>query len=213
MPPALLVVQLLATVVVPVSLGMSVRHRWPAFAERHQPSLQRTGFALLAALLAMIIVADTPSFVAGLPGAVPLSAAFVAGSFVVGGGVGHALDADLRERIALAIEFATRNVAVATTLAVTLGRIEFATFATTYFLTELPVMVTAAVVFRAMSARKGERPCDEDGGPGRLARDGDHQPRPAPKRPSELRPSRPLEVLHASASHVTTKGPPRQPPS
>ena len=157
-PQALLLVQLLATIVLPVSLGMVVRHRWPAFAELRQPSLQRMGFALLGALLATIIVADTRGFVAGLSAAVPLSAAFVAGSFVVGGGVGHVLGGDLRERIALAIEFATRNVAIATMLAVTLGRIEFATFATTYFLTELPVMLTAAAVFRAMVARNGARP-------------------------------------------------------
>ncbi len=47
-------------------------------------------------------------------------------------------------------EFATRNIAVATAIAVTLlGRVDFALFATAYFLTEVPLMLGAVAVFRA----------------------------------------------------------------
>ena len=52
-------------------------------------------------------------------------------------------------RFTLATEFATRNMAVATAIALTLaGRVEFAVFATTYFLTEIPLMLCAIVVYR-----------------------------------------------------------------
>ena len=55
------------------------------------------------------------------------------------------------DRFTLATEFATRNVAVATAIAVTLlGRAEFALFATTYFLTELPLTLLAVAGFRRL---------------------------------------------------------------
>lgn len=158
-PLSLLLGQLLSTVVLPVSLGMVVRHRWPQFAADHQASLQRTAFGLLALLVAMIVLADTRAFVANLPSAVPLSGTFVVCSVLVGGGVAHLLGGDIRDRIAVAIEFATRNVAVATTLAVLLGRLELAAFTTTYFLTELPIMTAAVIVFRAMAARGAPSTC------------------------------------------------------
>jgi BASS family bile acid:Na+ symporter len=154
-PSAVLLAQLLAAVAVPVTLGAIGRQRWPRFADDHRVrvTMQRTGFALLALLLASIILADTRGFVAALGGAVPLAAAFIAGSVVVGAAVGRLVGADVGERIALTMEFATRNVAVATTLAIVVGRIELAAFATTYFLTELPLMLIVVAVLRVMAAK------------------------------------------------------------
>ena len=146
--------QLLATVALPVSLGMIARARWPDLTDQYRPTLQRLGFALLALLLVLIVLADVRGFLRALPFAVPLAAAFVASSFVVGGGIAHALGGDARDRATLAIEFATRNVAVATMIAVTiLGRVDFATFASAYFLTELPLMTAAVVALRPALAR------------------------------------------------------------
>jgi ACR3 family arsenite efflux pump ArsB len=73
--------------------------------------------------------------------------------------VAWALGAHWPDGVALAIEFATRNVAVATMAAVTvMGRIEFAIFGTAYFLTEVPLMVATAVVLRAVARRRaGQR--------------------------------------------------------
>ncbi len=56
-------------------------------------------------------------------------------------------------RFTVAAEFATRNVAVATTVAVTLlHRTDFAVFAVTYFITEVPLMRIAIGVFCSKSA-------------------------------------------------------------
>jgi ACR3 family arsenite efflux pump ArsB len=88
-------------------------------------------------------------FVDGLAGTVPLAATFVATSFLAGWFVGGVTGASRPDRFTLATEFATRNIAVAPAIAVTLaGRIEFALFATTYFLTEAPLMLCAIVLFR-----------------------------------------------------------------
>ncbi len=79
----------------------------------------------------------------------PLATMFVAASFVTGWLVGRATGTSPQDRFTLATEFATRNVAVAAAIAVTLaGRVEFAVFATTYFLTEIPLMLGAIAVFR-----------------------------------------------------------------
>ena len=60
------------------------------------------------------------------------------------------IGAEARDRFTLATEFATRNVAVAIAIAVTLlHRAEFATFATTYLLTETPLLLLAVYGFRA----------------------------------------------------------------
>jgi predicted Na+-dependent transporter len=60
---------------------------------------------------------------------------------------------DSRDRFTLAAEFGTRNIGVAMAIVVTLlGRIDFARFATTYALTEVPLMLMGVAVFRRWQA-------------------------------------------------------------
>jgi hypothetical protein len=47
--------------------------------------------------------------------------------------------------------FVVRNVGIATAIAVTvLGRVEFAVFATAYFLAQVPLLLAAVVLFRCV---------------------------------------------------------------
>jgi len=158
-PVPALFAHLLLAVAVPVSLGFFARTRWPAATERLRPAAWRFAIALLALLIALIILNDVPAFMASLPDAVPLAVCFIAASLAIGAGVARTLRANWPDGVALAIEFATRNVAVATMAAVTvMGRIEFAIFGTAYFLTEVPLMVAAAVALRAVARRRaGQR--------------------------------------------------------
>ena len=148
----MLVLQLVVMLAAPIGLGMLVRHRAPAFADRHRRLFQRIGFGALAALLVFVIAARTQEFLAGLTTAVPMSAVFVVCSFAIGWLVAAIARADGADAFTLATEFATRNVAIATAIAVTLlGRVEFAVFATTYFLTELPLMLLAIAARRRLA--------------------------------------------------------------
>jgi bile acid:Na+ symporter, BASS family len=152
-PASLLVLQLILMLALPIGLGMSVRHRRPAFADVHSGLFQRGAFAVLAALIVFVIVAQADAFLVGLRVAVPMSAAFVVLSFAVGGATAALARASRADRFTLATEFATRNVAIATAMAVTLlGRIDFAVFATIYFLTEVPIMLAAIVVHRRLTS-------------------------------------------------------------
>jgi BASS family bile acid:Na+ symporter len=151
-PAFMLVGQLLLMLALPIGLGMWLRHGRPRFADDHGPLLQRVSFVTMGALLSMVIVDEQDRFVGGLSRTVPLAAAFILASLAAGWIVALIVRAGDRDRFTLAAEFATRNVAVATAIAVTLmGRFEFALFATTYFLTELPIMLAMIAWHRRRS--------------------------------------------------------------
>jgi BASS family bile acid:Na+ symporter len=147
-PSAALVVRLLLMLSLPVGLGMWVRSRAPAFAATHRSHLQRGAMAAIALILALVILESPRTFAAELGTTVPLAAAFIVCSMVAGWATSVPVTTDRRDRFTLAAEFGTRNFAAAAAIAITmLGRIEFARFATTYFLTELPIMMAAIWLF------------------------------------------------------------------
>jgi BASS family bile acid:Na+ symporter len=148
-PLGTLASQLFVMLAAPVALGVWVRHRWPAFAARRRQLFQRASFAGVTVLLGVIIFSDVDRFLASLGTAVPLIVAFVASAFAIGWLTATAVTRDPRDRFTLAAEFGTRNIGVALGIAVTvLGRVEFAQFGATYFLTEVPMMLAAAAIFK-----------------------------------------------------------------
>jgi BASS family bile acid:Na+ symporter len=148
-PVAILVLQLLFIIVLPISLGMLIRGRWPQWANARRPWIQRLAFALLGILLLLVITVEGPRVMSLLSKVVAIAVTFVTASFTAGWAAGAAVKASGPDRFTLAAEFATRNVAIATAIAVTLlGRTEFAVFASVYFLTELPLMLAAVAVWR-----------------------------------------------------------------
>ena len=152
-PVSVLVMQMVFILALPIGLGMFIRHRWPGWASASSGAVQRLAFALLAVLLLLIITVERDRIVSELADVVMIAAVFVTASFVVGWLAGAAVRAGGADRFTLGAEFATRNVAIATAIAVTLlGRTEFAAFASVYFLTELPIMLAAVVVWRRMQA-------------------------------------------------------------
>jgi bile acid:Na+ symporter, BASS family len=156
-PVPLLVAQLVLMLMAPVVLGMATRQRWPHQARRYRPWLQGASFLALGLLLTMVILDDLPRFLDGLPTTVPLAATFVLCSMLAGWTVGRVIAAEYRDCFTLAAEFATRNVAVAIVLAVTLlHQLAFAAFATTYFLTEVLLLVPAAAAFRRLMPESRE---------------------------------------------------------
>jgi BASS family bile acid:Na+ symporter len=154
-PLSVLAVQLFGVLALPVAIGMWARKHRPALALRHAPLLQRLALFGIAIVLLLVIVGDPDAFARGLQTAVPLAAVFVIASVVVGWITAALVTPDHRDRFTIAAEFGTRNIAVATAIAVTiLGRVEFARFATTYALTEVPLLLGAVALFRKYQARR-----------------------------------------------------------
>ena len=148
-PIPLIVAQLIVMLGLPVSAGMWIRARWPQFALRSQAIFRAAAFAGLGVLMTLIIGGNPSGFLSSLRDTVPLGIAFVAGSFAVGWLAARLIGTTAPDRFTLATEFATRNVAVATAIAVTLlHRVEFALFATAYLLIEIPMMMAAIVIYR-----------------------------------------------------------------
>ena len=153
-PASVLVMHMVFILALPVGLGMFIRHRWPGWAAASSKSVQGLAIALLAVLLLLIITVERDRIMSELADVVLVAAAFVTASFVVGWLAGAAVRASGADRFTLGAEFATRNVAIATAIAVgLLGRTEFAVFGTVYFLTELPLMLAAVAVRRWRQAR------------------------------------------------------------
>jgi ACR3 family arsenite efflux pump ArsB len=60
------------------------------------------------------------------------------------------------DRFTVGMVLVVRNGGIATSIAVTvLGRVEFAVFATAYFLAQVPILLTAVLVFRRMRVGDG----------------------------------------------------------
>lgn len=153
-PIRLLLVQLLLTLALPVALGMWVRRRWTDLAGRCRPAVQRLAFIGVGMVLVLIVLDDPQAFLSELPITVPLAAVFVACSAAVGWLTAATVTGDPQDRFTLAAEFGTRNLGVAMAIAVTLlGRVEFARFAYTYFLAEMPLMLAAIALFRRSQRR------------------------------------------------------------
>jgi BASS family bile acid:Na+ symporter len=154
-PLPTLITQLLLMFTLPVALGMWARRRWADRARRYQPTLQNLAFIGVGLMLVLIILNDPRAFLGDLPSTVPLAAVFIVCSAVAGWMAAAMVTGNPRDRFTLAAEFGTRNLGVAIAVAVTmLGRVEFARFAYTYFLTELPLMLVAVALFRR---RQGDR--------------------------------------------------------
>lgn len=152
-PVGPLVAQVLAMLVLPVALGITLREKAPRFAARHERAFGRVAFAGLALLLAFVLANEWDRFVTNLAATSAASALFVLLAMAAGGAAARASGADRSERFTLAVEFATRNCAIAAAVAITLlGDTRFAVFATTYFFTEAALVGVAIAAFRLRAA-------------------------------------------------------------
>jgi BASS family bile acid:Na+ symporter len=156
-PLPLLAMQVFVVLALPVAIGMWWRRRAPAMADRHGPAVRRVAFGVTALVLVLVIAQAPDAFVGGLSTTVPLAVAFVLVSLAAGWLTGMAVTPDVRDRFTLAAEFGTRNIGIAVAIAVTfLGRQEFARFAVTYAIVEVPLLIAAAMLFRRQRHAVGE---------------------------------------------------------
>ena len=135
--------------VLPVLAGMFVRRARPGLPRRHGRRLLALSLVALAGLIALVVLQESERLAGDFTG---ISWAVTLLTAIMGEGgwlVGWTCRLGPKDRFALAMVLVVRNVAVATAVAVTvLGRIEFAVFATAYFLNQVPLLLAALVAFR-----------------------------------------------------------------
>jgi BASS family bile acid:Na+ symporter len=155
-PSGVLAGQLVLLLVLPVLSGMGIRRRWPDFTRRHARTLLGVSVATLAALLGLIILQEAEQFANAFADLAAATGVLTVLAFGAGWATGWTSAAGAADRFTVGIFFVVRNVGIATAIAVTaLGRIEFAVFATAYFLAQVPLLLAVVVVFRWLRASDG----------------------------------------------------------
>ena len=115
------------------------------------------GIVALAVLITFVVVQEWDRLSADFSEISLAVALLTAIMLLAGWVVGWTCRLGSRGRFALAMVLVVRNVGIATAVAVTvLGRIEFAVFATAYFLNQVPILVAALVLFRLSRSTKPE---------------------------------------------------------
>lgn len=135
-PVRALIGQLAVTLLLPIALGMWVRLRWPLWAIRNMRRLQRTALGVIVAVIAAAVAFSEEEAGPTLRDAevgLLASALWTFSAMAIGHGVASLLRLSLVDRITFTIEFAARNVAVATIVAISgLGRLDLTYFSGTY---------------------------------------------------------------------------------
>ncbi|MDO3650772.1 bile acid:sodium symporter family protein [Nocardia mangyaensis] len=112
------VVQVFAIVLVPVAIGMLVRHLWPAFADRMDRPV-RIGSALVLLLVIVgTVVAERDTLGSSLADVGAIAVAFCLCSLTIGYFVPRLLGAAERQSIACSMEIGIHNSTIAITIAI-----------------------------------------------------------------------------------------------
>jgi len=148
-PYVVLARQLVLLLVVPILVGMGIRHRAPSAVVRYKRLLLGFNVFALAALLGFVIVHEADHFTSGLRDLVLATALLTALAFGSGWAVSWASGGQSADRFAVGMVFVVRNVGIATAIAVTaLGHVEFAAFGTAYFVAQVPLLLAFVWAYR-----------------------------------------------------------------
>jgi BASS family bile acid:Na+ symporter len=151
-PVGAMTARLLLFLLLPVAVGMTLRHLFPAAIARGRRAVRVFGFGLLAVFLALVFF-DQRHAVAALFGeAVVLTLSFTLLALLAGWLSGRMLKLDRSDRAVLAIEFGVRNAGIAGLLAVTtLQQPEFVVFSAFFVLLQAPVLLVVVMLRRRIA--------------------------------------------------------------
>ncbi|MBL8539667.1 MAG: bile acid:sodium symporter [Betaproteobacteria bacterium] len=147
LPAAKMLQQTVIGLLLPVLVGMAVRHFVPSWVARHESKLR--GLALLAvALVVAFIITDQITLIRDQLVFLLQTAALFTGVLLAAGWLlGRFASDEVTERRALLFGFPARNMAVASLLAVAaFGRVDIAAFAAVFFLVQVIVLVPLALL-------------------------------------------------------------------
>ncbi|HST35574.1 MAG TPA: bile acid:sodium symporter family protein [Allosphingosinicella sp.] len=111
--------QLLRITVVPIVVGMLVKHFLPAFAAKLARWLRPTAFVILIVVIACSVIVSVDLVLDNLIRATPAIVALNLTAMTVGLGIGRIMGANARDSMTLAIETGVQNVTLAIFLTLT----------------------------------------------------------------------------------------------
>ncbi len=159
-PPVLMMMgQLLFLLLLPTGVGMLLRRRFPKAVERHRSLLQGVSLGVLIALVGGFLWSQAGFLAAALWDTAVVAALFTGLALASGWAIARACGVARGSRLAVAFVFASRSVAIAMVVAVTLlHRPEVLLFGTVFFLTHTALMLLAVAGVRWNSSRTTRAP-------------------------------------------------------
>ncbi len=157
LPFGLMVERLLFLLLMPVLVGMLIRHIFPRFIQHNSRCLRSVGILLLIALLVAIIFPQWQKAETMIDDVLMLGTVFTGYAMLVGWGVGNVLKLQGWDKMVLPFEYAIHNLGIAAVIAATcLGRPEFLTFAGLFVVLQF-VLISAGLLFHRLM--KTTPPC------------------------------------------------------
>ena len=141
--------QLFVVLLLPTAAGMWMRHRWTAWVRRHGNLLRQLSMGALVLLIVFIIQDQTENLAAQIGELFLTAVLFTLFAMVAGIAIGRGLGLSSRDVFCFMVEYAARNLAIATVVGASLlGQTEFVLFAAAFFLIQVPLMLVAVAFQR-----------------------------------------------------------------
>ena len=150
LPPGAIVEQVLMGLLVPVAVGMAIRHMAPALVARHRAAIHRLSLAAILAALGIIVALELATIGRHIASIAALTALFTAVAAALGFAFGRTLGWTRADTLTLVAGFPARSLSIATLISVNvLGRTDFLAFAVVFYVVQGLLIVPVMLLGRA----------------------------------------------------------------
>ena len=154
LPAASVVKQVAGGLIAPVAAGMLVRRVAPGFVERHRTHSKIVSLLAIAGWILLVIASQADTIRRNLGSILTVATLFTVAAATVGLAVAKSLRWPRADVMTVTVGFAARSLSLATLIAVNvLGRLEFLSFAVTFFLVQVALIVPAMLLLRPGAGR------------------------------------------------------------
>lgn len=162
-PVAPLVRTLLLFLVLPILVGMLVRHLRPEFVARHDRFMRVGSLLLVVALIVQVLWQAPEAFTLDLGQTLQASVAMAGLAILAGALLGRLMKLAPADFWTVTIRMMVQNIALAMTIAVTVyHQPRFASFAVAYFLIQVPIATALILACRWQRGRQSEKVPSQD---------------------------------------------------
>ncbi|MCK5379047.1 MAG: bile acid:sodium symporter [Acidobacteria bacterium] len=154
--------QLVFVILVPVALGMGIRHLFPDFAIRHELKVRRASEVLLLATVTWLVIGLRHTLLDDLGMTALAIVVFTALALGSGFVVGKIFGADKHQLLTLMIEFPCRNTAITIMVGIAvLGLPRLAAFALAFLIVQMALFFAGITAARFRASSSGLAGCSD----------------------------------------------------
>jgi BASS family bile acid:Na+ symporter len=147
-----MIAQLFLVLLLPTVAGMWIRQRFAALVQSRAALFRRVSIGALVALIAFVIQDQAHNLAAQIGELLVTAVLFSLFAMLAGAATAWGLAQTSEHRFAFMVEYATRNLGIATVVGATLlGHTELVVFAAAFFLIQVPLMLAAVTLQRMKS--------------------------------------------------------------